>query len=128
MTQPIKILIVEDSPMDAELLVLHLARGGYAAEWERVDTASGFTRRLDASLDLIFSDYRMPGFSGIEALRLLKASGLDLPFIIVSGSINEKEVSAAMQAGATDFLLKDRLGRLGETVTKALERRRTPPA
>ena len=72
MAQPLKILIVEDSPMDAELLVLQLARSGYAAEWERVDTAGGFTQELDPSLDIIFSDYRMPGFSGLEALRFMR--------------------------------------------------------
>jgi CheY-like chemotaxis protein len=128
MTQPLKILIVEDSPMDAELLVLQLGRSGYAAEWERVDTAGAFTQRLDPNLDIIFSDYRMPGFSGLEALRLLKASGLDVPFIIVSGSVSETDLAAARTAGAADFLLKDRLGRLGAAVAQVLERRRPPPA
>ena len=114
--------------MDAELLVLQLARGGYAADWERVDTSAGFTGSLDPSLDIIFSDYRMPGFSGLAALRLLKASGLDVPFVIVSGSVEESDVAAAMLAGAADFLPKDSLKRLGEAVAKALERRRPPPA
>ena len=127
MTQPLKVLIVEDSEMDAELLVLRLTRSGYAPEWERVHTAAGFTQRLDPSLDIIFSDYRLPGFSGLEALRLLKASGLDVPFIIVSGSVEEADLAAAMRAGAADFLPKDRLGRLAEVVAKALERRRPPP-
>jgi len=113
--------------MDAELLVLRLTRGGYTPEWQRVHTAAGFTQRLDPSLDIIFSDYRLPGFSGLEALRLLKASGLDVPFIIVSGSVEEADLAAAMRAGAADFLPKDRLGRLGEVVAKALERRRPPP-
>jgi CheY-like chemotaxis protein len=126
MTQPLKILIVDDEPMDAELLVLQLARGGYTADWERVDTAAGFTRSLDPGLDIIFSDYRMPGFSGLEALRLLKASGLDVPFIIISGSVDESGLAAAMRAGAADVLLKDHLGRLSEAVTKVIERRRPP--
>ena len=132
MTQPLKVLIVDDEPMDAELLVLQLARGGYAADWERVDTSAGFTHSLDPSLDIIFSDYRLPGFSGLEALRLLKASGLDVPFIIVSGSVEESDLAAAMRAGAADFLPKDRLGRMGEAVAAAVaaarERRRPPPA
>ncbi len=128
MTQSLRILIVEDSPMDAELLVLQLGRSCYAPEWERVDTAGGFTQRLDPSLDIIFSDYRMPGFSGLEALRLLKASGLDVPFIFVSGSVSEADLAAAQNAGASDFLLKDRLGRLGAAVAQAIERRRPPPA
>src|SRR5258705_6600744 len=113
--------------MDAELLVLQLGRRGYAPEWERVDTAAGFTQRLDASLDIIFSDYRLPGFSGLEALRLLKASGLDVPFIIVSGSVEEADLAAAMDAGAADFMLKDRLGREGGADAAALQRR-PPPA
>ena len=132
MTQPLKVLIVEDSEMDAELLVLRLTRSGYAPEWERVDTAAGFTQRLDPSLDIIFSDYRLPGFSGLEALRLLKASGLDVPFIIVSGSVEETDLAAVMRAGAADVLLKDQLGRLGAAVAAAiaaaLEHRRPPPA
>jgi CheY-like chemotaxis protein len=127
LSQPLKILIVEDSPMDAELLVLQLARSGYAPEWERVYTADGFTRALDPSLDVIISDFRMPGFSGMEALRLLKASGLDVPFIIVSGSVGDTVVAAAMQAGAADFLLKDRLARLGEAVAKVLATRHSTP-
>jgi CheY-like chemotaxis protein len=126
MTRPLKILIVEDSEMDAELLAMHLGRSGYAPAWERVCTAETFTRRLDPGLELIFSDYRMPGFSGLEALRLLKASGLDVPVIIVSGSVDEADVTAAMQAGASDFLWKDRIGRLGEAVAKVLEGRDTP--
>jgi CheY-like chemotaxis protein len=124
MTQPLKVLIVEDEPMDAELLVLQLQRSGYAPEWERVHTPEAFVRRLDPSLEIVFSDYRLPGFSGLEALRLLKASGLDVPFIIVSGSVGESDVAAAMRAGAADFLLKDRLGRLGTAVAQALEQRR----
>ena len=128
MTQRLKILIVEDELVDAELLVLQLARGGYAADWERVDTAAAFTRSLDPSLDVIFSDYRLPGFSGLEALRLLKASGLDVPFIIVSGSVEETDLAAVMRAGAADVLLKDQLGRLGAAVAAALANRRQPPA
>ena len=128
MTQLLKVLIVEDSEMDAELLVLRLTRGGYAPEWERVHTAAGFRQRLDPSLDIIFSDYRLPGFSGLEALRLLKASGLDVPFIIVSGSVEETDLAAVMRAGAADVLLKDQLGRLGAAVAAALANRRQPPA
>lgn len=130
MAQPLKILIVEDDPLDAELLVLQLARGGYAAEWERVDTPEAFTRALRPGLDVIFSDYRMPNFRGLEALRLLRENGLDVPFILVSGSVDAADVAAARAAGAADFLRKDNLARLGEAVAQALARRgaASPPA
>ncbi|MEP7356629.1 MAG: response regulator [Anaerolineales bacterium] len=125
MTQPLTVLIVEDDPLDAELLVLQLARGGYAAEWERVDTPEAFTRALGPGLDVIFSDYRMPTFRGLEALRLLRDNGLDIPFILISGSADEADMAAAESAGAADFLLKDNLARLGEAVAQALAQRRS---
>ena len=122
MSEKIKILIAEDSPTDAELLVRKLRRSGFDCEWQRVDTEDDYLRKLNPDIQLILSDFSMPEFSALRALELLKQRPtLDIPFIIVSGAIYEEIGVAAMREGATDYLLKDRLARLGESVRRALE-------
>ncbi len=121
---PLKVLVVEDSPDDAALMLVVLERSGYQVELQRVDTRDGFLRALNPALDVILCDYRLPAFDGLQALRLWKASGLDVPFILVSGNIGEEDAVAAMRAGAMDYLLKDRLARLGPAVEQAREQRR----
>ena len=117
----VRILFVEDNPQDAELMIEELKRVGFKFEWERVQTEVDFLARLDTSLDLILSDYAMPGFTGMRALELLRArADLDTPFIIISGTIGEETAVAAIQNGAADYLLKDRIGRLGPAVNRAL--------
>ncbi len=123
MATPIRVLILEDRPADADLIVSELRRAGFDPDVRRVDTETGFTAALDASLDLILADYQLPGWNGIKALVVLKASGLDIPFIIVSGTIGEDIAVAAMRNGAEDFLIKDRLARLGPAVKQSLERK-----
>jgi two-component system cell cycle sensor histidine kinase/response regulator CckA len=121
MPKRIQILIVEDNPSDAELLVRELRRSGFDFDWERVDTEAEYLAKLNSGLDLILSDYVMPDFSGLRALQLLKQQpALDIPFIIVSGTIGEETAVLAMQMGAADYLLKDRITRLGPAVRKAL--------
>ncbi len=110
MPRPIRILIAEDNPSDAELALFQLRRDGFEPTWERVDTEEDYVARLSIGLDLILSDYEMPQFNGIRALELLKSSGLDIPFILVSGTIGEDTAVLAMKAGASDYLLKDRAG------------------
>ena len=122
--QPLQVLIAEDNPNDTELIVRELHRAGFAPEWERVQTEADFVSRLDPKLDIILSDYAMPGFSGTRALKLVRESGLGVPFIIVSGSIGEEIAVNAMQQGAADYLLKDRLTRLGPAVKNALNEKR----
>ncbi len=117
---PLRVLIVEDSVNDADLAVLELSRGGFAVEWSRVDTPEAFAAALSPDLDVILSDYAMPHFDGLRALELLKARGLSIPFLIVSGTIGEDTAVAAMRAGANDYLLKDRLARLAPAVRLAL--------
>ena len=124
MLAPLKILIVEDDPADAELLVAELHRAGMEPDWRRVDSEAAYLAHLSEDLDLVFSDYRMPQFDGLRALTLLKERGLEIPFIIVSGTIGEDLAVAAMKHGAADYLLKDRLGRLGPMVEHALEESR----
>jgi signal transduction histidine kinase len=123
MTTPrLQILIVEDNPNDAQLLVRELRRQEFEFDWERVDAEADFLARLNPKLSLILSDYEMPQFSGLRALELLKQQpGLDIPFIIVSGTIGEDLAVMAMQQGAADYLLKDRLARLGPAVNRALK-------
>ena len=121
MTTPLRVLIVEDSENDAELLLLELRRGGYAPEYERVETPEG----LDAALarqswDLIISDYSMPCFNGVQALKLIQEKGGDIPFIIVSGSIGEDVAVAAMKSGAHDYLMKGNLARLLPAIAREL--------
>lgn len=124
MPQPLRLLLVEDNPVDAELLMLTLRQGGFAPEWERVDTEEAYLARLHPDLDLVISDYQMPQFSGLRALELMKAKGLEVPFILASGTIGEETAVEAMKMGASDYLLKDRLVRLGPAVTKAMEQNR----
>jgi PAS domain S-box-containing protein len=121
---PLRVLIAEDSPADAELILRELRRAGYEPAWERVDTEAAYLARLRPDLDLILSDYDMPQFSGPRALELLQECGLEIPFIIISGTIGEETAVAMMQARATDYLLKDRLARLGTAVSQALEQSR----
>ncbi len=120
MAQTLQLLIAEDSPADAELLLRALQRAGFEPVWKRVDTEVDFLQALRPDLELVLSDYEMPQFSGLRALELLKQSGLDVPFIIVSGTIGEDTAVAVIKQGAADYLLKDRLVRIGAAVSAAL--------
>src|ERR1700676_3133656 len=117
---PLRVLYVEDEPDAVELLAHELQRSGYAPSGRRVDTREDFLAHLDPKLDLILSDFTMPGFNGLEALRLMKERKLDLPFIFASGTIGEDVAVAAMHEGADDYVIKDRLARLGPAVKQAL--------
>ncbi len=123
MPTPLQVLILEDRDSDARLIVHELGQAGFAPDWIQIQTEPHFLGHLKRSLDLILADYRMPQFSALRALELMRNRGLDIPFIIVSGSIGEEQAVQAMQLGATDYLLKDRLGRLGQAVTQALGQR-----
>jgi signal transduction histidine kinase/FixJ family two-component response regulator len=121
MSQPIRVLIVEDSENDALLLVRELRRGGFDLKFKRVETAEAMAAALaQKTWDLVISDYSMPHFSGTAALELLKQCGLDLPFIIVSGTIGEDVAVASMKAGAHDYLMKGNLRRLNSAIEREL--------
>jgi diguanylate cyclase (GGDEF)-like protein len=124
MPMNLNLLLLEDSPADAELMIETLREAGFEPTFRRVDSQRDFLRELDHPPDFILSDFVMPQFTAREALRLMKERGLDLPFIIVSGCIGEDVAVECMKDGAADYLLKDRLGRLGHAVTQALERKR----
>ncbi len=121
MSKPLRILIVEDSEDDALLLLRELRRGGYEPVSERVDAPEAMRAALEGKQwDIVVSDYLMPHFSGLAALEILQESGLDLPFIILSGNIGEDIAVGAMRAGAHDYIIKGNLARLIPAVEREL--------
>lgn len=136
MSQPLRVLIVEDSEDDALLLVRRLQKAGYELNWERVDSPEDMRSALDLKTwDLVITDYVMPGFNALEALEILNQKGLDIPRIVVSGTIGEETAVATMRAGASDYLMKDNLQRLIPAIERELrdaeirkERRRAQEA
>lgn len=121
MTTSLHVLILEDREQDAELMVHELRRAGFDPQWQRVDTEADFLAHLNQELDVVLADYSLPQFDAQRALEHLKKRGLDVPFIIVSGCIGEERAVECMKYGATDYLLKDRLTRLGQAVRKAVD-------
>jgi signal transduction histidine kinase len=118
---PLRLLLIEDFEDDAALVLRELRRGGYQVEHARVETSVALERALDAGpWNVIISDYSLPGFNGLAAFRQVQRRGLDVPFLIVSGKIGEDVAVEAMKAGVHDFVLKDRLGRLGPAVAREL--------
>ena len=122
MSQHLRILIVEDSEDDAQLVLRALRRGGLEVASERVETADALREALTSQeWDLIISDFSLPQFSAPQALNLLQESGLDLPFIIVSGTVGEETAVAALKAGAHDFLVKGSMPRLIPALQRELK-------
>ncbi len=118
---PLRVLLVEDSEADAGLVIRELEQRGYSPSFERIEDAQAMRDALDhGTWDVILSDWAMPNFSAPDALGVLKEKQLDIPFIIVSGSIGEETAVEAMRAGAHDFVLKDRLARLAACVEREM--------
>src|SRR5882757_10000042 len=117
----LRVLHLEDSELDHELTCAHLRRGGLSVKIRRIDSEIEFLAALDLDWDAIISDYNLPGFSGLVALDLLTARGLDIPFILVSGEIGEDTAVEAMRNGASDYLLKNNLARLVPALLHAVE-------
>ena len=119
--KPLRLLLVEDHEDDALLLVHELREQGYEPDFHRVDSAQAMREVLGRhQFDVVLADYSMPGFNAFGALEVLNESGLDLPFIIVSGVIGEERAVDAMKAGAHDYLIKDKLARLGAVIEREL--------
>jgi PAS domain S-box-containing protein len=117
----LRLLLVEDSPIDASLLEGELHRGGFELTVERVEIAMAMHNALDrATWDLVIADYHLPAFSAAGALQILKERDLDIPFIIISGIIDEETAVASLKAGAHDFVVKDNLARLVPAVEREL--------
>ena len=123
--KPLRILILEDVPMDAELMEYELERASIPFLSRRVDSREAFLDQLDQFRpDLILSDYTLPRFDGMTALSLARERAPSIPFLIVTGSVNEETAVGCMKAGATDYLLKSNLARIGPAIEAALERER----
>ncbi|HEX6035253.1 MAG TPA: response regulator, partial [Anaerolineales bacterium] len=117
----LNILFIEDSADDAQFMLREIQKSGYIVDSERVETKPTMQAALGRrAWDVILSDYSMPQFSAMAALETLKASGLDIPFIVVSGAIGEETAVAALKAGAHDFLAKARLARLVLAIEREL--------
>src|SRR5260370_34703245 len=121
MSPCLRVLIVEHSEFDAQMLVSILRKAGYEVIFERVESAAALQAALSAnSWDLVLADSNLPEFNAPAALKILQDSGLDLPFIIVSGGIGEDIAVSAMKAGAHDYLMKGNLSRLAPAVEREL--------
>ena len=117
---PIRVLILEDRAEDAELMIQELQRSWFEPIYHRLETEPEYLEGLKCEPDVILADYRMPHLDAPRALELLQQKDLDIPFLVVSGAIGEDAAVALMRQGATDYLLKDRLRRLGPAVRRAL--------
>lgn len=124
MTTPLHLLILEDSNTDAELIISHLRQAGYELDWRQVTSREDFLAALDDDFDIILADYHLPKWNAMQALHLLKEKGIDIPVIVVTGAISEEVAVACMKEGASDYLIKDRLQRLGSAVAQVLENKK----
>jgi PAS domain S-box-containing protein len=120
----LNILILEDNPLDVELILRELSRQGFEVTWQSVDNEAGFRSSLNSNLDIILADFRLPQFDADMALSILKEQKLDIPFILITGTLGEEAAVERIKRGAEDFLLKDNLVRLDAVVTHALEQRK----
>ncbi|WP_224360312.1 sensor histidine kinase [Hyalangium versicolor] len=119
--RPLRLLLLEDSPLDAELISAQLEESGFRLEITRVDSHAGFNEALSGCrFDLILSDYHVPGFDGVAALAAAHLACPDVPFLFVSGALGEEKAIELLKRGATDYVLKDRLERLVPSVQRAL--------
>src|SRR5690349_17107559 len=110
MSIPYRVLLIEDSSQDAFFNLRALEHAGLEVQAERVETTAQLKAALETgSWDFILSDYQMPGFDGLAALAMYKDSGLDVPFVVVSGQIGEEQAVKLIKAGAHDYIMKDNL-------------------
>jgi DNA-binding NtrC family response regulator len=124
MSEKMRVLVIEDEPADAVLLVRALKQDGFDFDWFRVATEGEFLSQLQYAPDIILSDFDLPGFDVFRALELLQQRGLDIPFIVVTGRPAGDVAVDFMNRGVSDFLLKDRLERLGPAVRTAIGQNR----
>ena len=121
MSQALKVLLIEDSEDDAQLVILELRRGGFKPEYVRVETAAELREALgQQKWDVVLSDYNLPEFDVQSGLAIVQETGLDIPFIIMSGFVRAADVVQYLKAGAHDFLEKDDLARLVPAIEREL--------
>ncbi len=121
----IRILYIEDSEEDSFLTIHHIEQAGHKVEWRRIETASELENSLKGNWDTILCDYMMPKFSGLEAIKIWKDSGIDIPLIVISGRIGEETAVEAMKAGADDYMMKDNLRKLVPSIQREINAART---
>ena len=100
MSTPLRLLVVEDVPADAEVMVHELRRAGFDPEWRRVDTEHDLLAHLDPSLEIILADFRLPGFDALRILQLVQEAGIEVPVVIVSGTIGDELAVDLLKKGA----------------------------
>ena len=121
MSEPLRLLLVEDSEADAKLVLRMLKLGGFNVQSERVESAPTMAAALERQAwDAVISDYTMPQFTGLDALNILRSAGLDIPFILTSGTVGEEIAVDALKAGASDYVLKGNLSRLPNVLKREL--------
>jgi DNA-binding NtrC family response regulator len=124
--KPLRVLLVEDSERDAALILLYLKRGGYEPTLERVETRFAMKAKLEsAEWDVVISDFNLPGFDAYSSLKVLQESGRKIPFIVVSGEINQAIIDGVMKAGASEYLCKYEMRQIVPTIERALQARAT---
>lgn len=123
--QTLNVLMLEDSPVDADLCVRVLAKAGFTVEPDIVSTAEEFSKRLENNdYHIVLADYNLPSWNALEALEMLQQLGEDVPFILVTGVLAEETALEFISKGADDYILKDRLGRLPLAVRRVLREQR----
>jgi two-component system, NarL family, sensor histidine kinase UhpB len=127
--QPIRILHLEDSALDHQLVERNLLQSGLPFEMQRLDTLSGFEQRLQgAEFDLILADYHLAGFTAIDAWQIASHRAPAVPFVLLSGAVGEAAAVEAIKLGMSDYLLKDNLGKLPHVIVRAIELAQTRQA
>ena len=121
MSSPLRVLILEDDPDDAELIIRELKLAGLHIDWRQVASEADFVEQLASPIDVILADYGLPGFNALSALAHVRKRELRVPFIVITGILGDEVAVDCIKQGATDYLLKDRLKRLGPAVTRAIE-------
>ena len=124
MANPLRALILEDNPADVKLVLDELFREGLNLDWRWVENEKDYLGHLEPTLDVVLADYHLPDFGAPQALQLLRERYPEIPFIVISGAISEEVAVECLKQGATDYLAKDRLGRLGRAITQAIEQKR----
>ena len=119
---PLRVLFVDDNPQDVKLMVSVLQRGGYDLTFDSVDAPALLQTRLEqADYQIIISDYNLRGWTAMDVLEAVKKSGKDIPFVVVTGSLDDEAAAECIKRGASDYILKDRMARLPSAVQNALE-------
>jgi diguanylate cyclase (GGDEF)-like protein/PAS domain S-box-containing protein len=122
MTTSLKVLILEDNVSDAELMLHELRKAGFSLDYRIVNTEADYIANLENEFDVILADFSLPQFDAPQALALMQKKKLDIPFIVVTGAVGDELAAECIKKGATDYVLKDRLPRLGHAVNQALQK------